>query len=152
MAKRVIKIGFYWEGYTDAIYEIINESGVCHCANKTKKAPNKHKIIFIFGILKRYQFDLWYIKGNLKANHIYEYKLDVMDHYKKWMQSYLLRNKSGELFLSKIKNFININAKCQILQKDNGLKFNNKLSKIYLENKGILYLRISNIILNLMDV
>lgn len=37
MAKKVIEMGFYWAGYTDTIYDIIKECGVCHCVNKTKK-------------------------------------------------------------------------------------------------------------------
>ena len=59
------------------------------------------------------------------------------------MSSYLLKNKSADLVLAKIKSFIRSNGTCDIFQTDNGKKFNNQILKIYLENNNIKFLRSS---------
>ena len=68
---------------------------------------------------------------------------DIIDHFSKWMSSYLLKNKSADLVLAKIKSFIRSNGTCNIFQTDNGKEFNNKILKIYLENDNIKFLRSS---------
>ena len=56
-------------------------------------------------------------------------------------ETFLLRNKTADLVLSKIKSFIRNNGQCQIFQTDNGKEFNNIVLKTYLENNNIKYLR-----------
>ena len=85
ISKAVKDMGFYWAGYTYSIKEILKECGVCYYINKCEKIPKKPKIILFYSPLRRYQCDIWHIKGKIKANHNYEYVLDVMDHYSKWM-------------------------------------------------------------------
>ena len=53
----------------------------------------------------------------------------------------MLKNKTTEFVVAKIKSFIRATGKCEILQKDNGKEFNNQLLKIYLENNHIKYLK-----------
>ena len=84
---------------------------------------------------------MWYLPESLKENTSYEYCLDIIYHYSKWLGSYLLKNKSTELVLSKIKTFFRENGKCEIFQTDNGKEFNNIQIKIYLENNNVKYLR-----------
>ena len=65
----------------------------------------------------------------------------MVDHFSKWTQSFLLKNKKSELIFSKIKTFINVNVPCKLFQTDNGSEFNNNILKIYLENLNIKYIR-----------
>ena len=86
---------------------------------------------------------LWYLSEELKTNNEYLYCLDIIDHFSNWMCSYLLKKKSADLVLAKIKSFIRSNGTCDIFQTDNGKEFNNQILKIYLENNNIKFLRSS---------
>ena len=57
------------------------------------------------------------------------------------MHSYLLKNKSAELVVSKIKVFFRDNGPCEIFQTDKGKEFNNIILKTFLENHNVKYLR-----------
>ena len=94
-----------------------------------------------YGSHKRYQSDIWYLPENLRENSNYLYCLDIIDHFSKWLGSFLLKNKNADLVVAKIKSFIRYNGTCQIFQTDNGKEFNNILLKTYLENNNIKYLR-----------
>ena len=82
---------------------------ICHSELKAKKIENIPKIIITYGPNKRYQCDLWYLPERIKENTHYLYCLDIIDHFSKWMGSYLLKNKTSELVLSKIKIFFREN-------------------------------------------
>ena len=141
MEEKIIEAGFYWHGYSNDIIEFINNCGICHSELKAKKIENNPKIIITYGPNKRYQCDLWYLPERIKENTHYLYCLDIIDHFSKWMGSYLLRNKTSELVLSKIKIFFRENGKCEIFQTDNGKEFNNVILKTYLDNNNVKYLR-----------
>ena len=76
-------MGYYWAGYTEDINEIIKNCGQCLSENIVKKLPHSNTIIYSYGPHKRYQCDIWYLKGVLKENYLYEYVLDIIDHYSK---------------------------------------------------------------------
>ena len=141
MDQRVIEMGYYWHGYSTDIENLIKSCGICHTENKAIKIPNNPKIIITYGPNKRYQCDLWYIPDNLKESTNFLYCLDIIDHFSKWLCSYLLKNKTAELVVSKIKSFFRDNKPCEIFQTDNGKEFNNILLKTFLEDNHIKYLR-----------
>ena len=62
---------------------------------------------------------------NLKTNNDYEYCLDIIDHYSKWLYCYLLPDKTMVKVVSKIKVYIMNFGKCKIFQTDNGTEFKN---------------------------
>ena len=139
MAAHVIKKGFFWFGYTETINQFIQNCGQCHAISNITKIPKKQKLIITRGPHIRYQADIWYLPDELKENN-YLYFLDIIDHFSKWSNSYLLKNKESQLVLAKIKSFILMNGPCKIFQMDNGLEFNNFNLKIYLENLNIDYI------------
>ena len=57
------------------------------------KIPHSNKIIYSYDPHKRYQCDIWYLNEKLKNNN-YEYIMDIIYHYNKWVDSYLLINKT----------------------------------------------------------
>ena len=134
-------MGYYWYGYSTDIIELINKCGICQSEKAEKKLPSNTKIIITYGPHKRYQSDVWYLPSDLKENTGYEYCLDIIDHYSKWLSSYLLKNKSSELLVSKIKVFFRDNGPCEIFQTDKGKEFNNIILKTFLENHNVKYLR-----------
>ena len=143
MEAKVIGMGFYWYGYSNDIIKFIDKCGVCHSERYGQKVLQNPKIILTYGPHKRYQCHLWYLSDSLCENTEFLYCLDIIDHYSKWLNSYLLKNKTSELVVSKIKSFIRSNGKCEIFQTDNGKEFNNIILKTFLENNNIKYLRSS---------
>ena len=141
LKKLILEMGYYWNGMTNDVNEIIRKCGVCHAINYSESLIKKPKIILTYGPHKRYQSDLWYLPQELKNGHNYLYIIELIDHYSKWMYSFLLKNKTSELVLSKIKLFINMNGPCEIFNTDNGGEFNNKQIDIFFENLGILHLK-----------
>ena len=67
----------------------------------------------------------------------YYYSLALIDHFSKYIYSYLLINKAIEIVVSKIKLFILSFGKCKIFQTDNGLEFKNNKLIGFLSNEGI---------------
>ena len=67
----------------------------------------------------------------------YKYIIDCIDHFSKFYWAYLIRDKTAETALNKIKLFLMINKKPKIIQTDNGLEFKNKILDSYLKNEGI---------------
>ena len=101
-----------------------------------KEKKNKVKIG------KKYQADIWYLNDELKKiRNIFMFW--IADHFRIWFFSYLLKNKSTETILSKIKSFIGINGKCSLFQTDNGKEFKNEPLKIYFENNDIKFINSS---------
>ena len=141
MDEKIIEMGFYWYGFSTDITNFIKNCGVCHVDLEGKQLKPNPKIMLTYGSHKRYQSDIWYLPEKLRENSNYLYCLDIIDHFSKWLGSFLLKNKSADLVVSKIKSFIRNNGTCQIFQTDNGKEFNNILLKTYLENNNIKYLR-----------
>ena len=138
MQKLIISEGFYWEGFSKEIKKFINNCPFCTVKIQKKiKLPLKQ--IIDSGPHYRYQGDIWYLSEELKTNNNYLYCLDLIDHFSKWAESYLLKDKSMLTVLSKIKLFILNNGKCKIFQSDNGTEFRNNELKVYFENEGITH-------------
>ena len=132
ISKVVFNMDYYWAGYTENLMKIIKKYWKFHSEYNVEKIPYSSKIIYSYWPHKRYQCDIWYLKGDLKNNNNYEYVMDIIDHYSKWLDSYLLRNKTAPLFLSYIKKYLMNIGICQIFQTDNGSEFNNQILKIFL--------------------
>ena len=141
MDEKIIQMGFYWFAFSTDITNFIKNCGHCHSEIAGKPIKPEPKIIVTYGAHKRYQCDIWYLPEKLRENSEYLYCLDIIDHFSKWLGSFLLKNKTADLVVSKIKSFIRYNGPCQIFQTDNGKEFNNIVLKTYLENNNIKYLR-----------
>ena len=73
----------------------------------------------------------------------YLYILDCVDHFSKFLNSFLLKNKTMALVISKIKLFIINNGLCKIIQSDIGKEFDNSEMIIFCENNIIKYVKSS---------
>ena len=63
--------------------------------------------------------DIWYLYKEIKSVTGYNYVLDVIDHFSKWYNGYLLKTKEAKEVLKKIELFIENFWVCKILQVDN---------------------------------
>lgn len=98
------------------------------------------KIIADEGPNFRYIFDLWELPNNWIEDDRYLYIFDCVEYFFKCLNSFLLKNKTMNLVISKIKIFINNNGPCKIIQTDHGLEFDNKEMIIFWENNKIQYI------------
>ena len=120
--------------------DIANVIKLCTSYNqplKFKSLSKKTKIILDKGPRCRYAADLWYLSDDIKSETDYKYVLDILDHFSKWYNGYLLKTKEAEKVLKKIELFIENFGKCKILQVDNGKGFRNKLLETYCNNNNI---------------
>ena len=140
MRELIVAHGFYWEGYSKFIRHTISKCPICFSKNKRKKIQMPIKQIIDQGPLFRYQADLWYLDDDLKRNNNYEFILDVIEHFSKYLFSFLFTDKTSLLVLSKIKLLFLQFGKCKLFQTDNGKEFKNNDMKIYFENEGVKHI------------
>ena len=116
---------------------------MCVICNKYKnnKKNEKNKCVKILskGAKDRYVVDLWYLPIELMGQTNYHYVLDIIDHFSKFCQSYLLSTKESLEVYSKIHIFIETYGQPKYLISDNGSEFKNKILKKYCVEKKKLY-------------
>lgn len=81
--------------------------------------------------------DIWYLIDEIKIKTGFKYFLDIIDHFSKWYNGYLLKTKEAYELLKKIEIYIENFGKCKILQVDNGIEFKNNLLHTYCKNNNI---------------
>lgn len=94
------------------------------------------KTIISKGPCYRYVCDLWMLPPELNtANTSYKYVIDIIDHFSKYTEFYLLNTKESFEIFTFIKNFIKTHDFPKYLISGNGKEFNNDLlNKFCLEN------------------
>ena len=137
MKQLILEKGYFWEGFSISVKNFINQCPICNPKHKRKKIKLPLKQIIDEGPHYRYQADIWYLDEDLKYNNNYEYCLDIIDHFSKWLSCYLLTDKTMVNVVSKIKMYILNFGKCKIFQTDNGAEFKNAELKTFLDNEGI---------------
>ena len=141
---------YYWEGYTKKITQFLSKCEICAAEKKTKIIKPETKIILDEGPKFRYVCDTWTLPQDLSINTDYVYGLDIIDHFSKYYNCFLLKNKTMKLCISKIKLFMINNGFCKLLQTDNDKEFDNPELKVFCENNNIKYVKSSPIIPKLM--
>ena len=78
--------------------------------------------------------DIWYLPPELNSKHCnYKYVLDVIDHFTKFTNSFLLNSKESLEIFAHIKNFFIIYGHLKYLATDNGSEFKNKIWKKFMQ-------------------
>ena len=93
------------------IYDIKEHISKCLTCLKVKKAEKNlkqpWKIILSKGSRDRYVADLWYLPPELNSdNNNYKYILDIVDHFTKFTNSFLLNTKEVYEIYPLIKNLM----------------------------------------------
>ena len=129
------------QGRDGTYYSIINDNyywiGIKNI-EKTKR--EKSKTILSHGPKDHYLADLWYLFDYLKGHSNYSYVLDIIDHFSKFCNSYLLNTKEKFEIFTHIRNFIELYGKPKYLVTDNGSEFKNHLLKDYCDKNGIKFI------------
>ena len=103
MRDLVKSSGFYWEGFTSDIKSLIKNCPICTSTKNLTKIKTPIKQIIDDGPHFRYEADIRYLDEVLKLNNEYNYCLDIIDHFSKFLGCYLLTYKTMNLVCSKIK-------------------------------------------------
>lgn len=103
----------------------------------------KLKKILTHGPYIRYEAYLWELDKVIYEKSGFKFKLEIIDHFSKWLWCYPLINKEIKTVLINIKKYIISFGKPKIFQTDNGTEFINKEIKLYCENNNIKYINSS---------
>ena len=109
---------------------------------KTIEKSKREKSITILshGPKDRYVADLWYLPEYLKGHSNYLYVLDIIDHFSKFCNSYLLNTKEKYEIFTHIREFIENYGKPNYLVTDNGTEFKNNLLSEYCKENEIKFI------------
>lgn len=69
--------------------------------------------------------------------HRYKYIFNIVDHFSKYLGTYLIENKTAKEVLYCLNDFIIKHGKCDIFQCDNGREFSNNIINNYCTEKDI---------------
>ena len=85
--------------------------------------------------------DWWYLPPELNSeNNNYKYILDIVDHFSKYTNSFLLNTKNAYEIYPLIKNFMNTYGYPKYLITDNGTEFKNKLIKSLCDSNNVKFI------------
>ena len=137
----ILEDKYYWIGIKKDI-EIYIKNCVDCAKMKTIEKSKREKTVTILshGPRDRYVADLWYLPEYLKGHSNYLYVLDIIDHFSKYCNSYLLNTKEKYEVFTHIREFIEKNGKPNYLVTDNGTEFKNKLLAEYCQDNKIKFL------------
>ena len=99
------------------------------------------KTILSKGPKDRYVMDLWFLPPELNSSNTnYAYALDIIDHFSKYNESYLLNTKESLEIFPYFKNFIKRHGIPKYIITYNGKEFKNNLFKNFCDNNNIRFL------------
>ena len=100
-------------------------------AKKGKNINPKVKFIITKGSLERAVADGWELDENLKKITGFNWVVDILDHFSKFLMSITIKNNNANNFICCLKELYNYVGKPEIFQSDNGLESNNNIIKKY---------------------
>ena len=141
LGKKFLEDEYFIDNIELITKEYANQCPECYAKFFSRKIIKSPKIIYDEGPHYRLLIDITYLDTKLYSKKTnYKYIIDCIDHFSKFYWGYLIRDKTANTTLNKIKNFIGINKKPVIVQTDNGLEFKNKLVENYFKNEGIKHI------------
>ena len=130
-----------WVGIKKDVENYIKKCVECAKMKTIEKSKREKSItILSHGPKDRYVADLWYLPEYLKGHSNYLYVLDIIDHFSKFCNSYLLNTKEKYEIFTHIKDFIENYGKPNYLVTDNGTEFKNNLLSEYCKENEIKFI------------
>ena len=118
--------------------QVCSNCAICNLKIKGKLNKKEKVKLIIFNKPKaRFVADLTDIPTDIKGNSPYLYLINIIDHFSKYVSSYLLSNKKGKTILDKIKSFITDVGNPDEFGFDNGKEFVNEDVTSYLLEQNI---------------
>ena len=98
--ENILNCEYYYEGITKDLLSYIQTCPKCNGDKNLKNVKRPMKIIIEEGPHFRVQMDIWYINEDIAKICGYNYLLDIIDVFSKFVFSYLFINKTAEEVLS----------------------------------------------------
>lgn len=90
--------------------------------------------------MERVVADGWELDEDLKKITGYNWVIDLIDHFSKFLMSIPVKNNNADNIIFCIKQFVNYIGKPKIFQSDNGTEYKNTLINNYLTTNNINHL------------
>ena len=100
----------------------------------------KAKVIITKGPLERLVADRWELDEELKTITGFNWIIDLIDHFSKFIMSIPIKNNKTNNILFCLKEFFNYIGKSLIFQSDNGSEYNNAIIKNFLESNNVKHI------------
>ena len=97
------KQDYYYEGVTKDLSNYIKQYSICNINNNLKKSKIPLYPIIEEGPKFRIEMDLWYLDDDIARISKYNY---ILDHFSKWVFSYLLITKNAYEILICLRKYI----------------------------------------------
>ena len=141
LSKKFLEDEYFIDNIELITKEYATQCPECYAKFFSRKIIKSPKIIYDEGPHYRLLIDITYLDKKYYSNKTnYKYIIDCIDHFSKFYWGYLIRDKTANTTLTKIKNFIGINKKPVIVQTDNGLEFKNKSVENFFKDEGIKHI------------
>jgi len=119
------------------VKSVINNCVKCLQIKNGKEIKVNPKVIITKGPLERIVVDGWELDEDLKKITVYNWVIDLIDHFSKFLMSIPVKNNNEDNILFCIKQFVNYIGKPKIFQSDNGTEYKNTLINNYLTTNNI---------------
>lgn len=138
LQQEIIRRGLYINNITDLIKNILKHCDKCIIHKLNKYIKPKNVQILSNHPIERVQADLTYFNKRIELYELKEkYLINSVDYFSKFTKSYLIENKSVELVLEKIKDFIKTVGKPSILHIEYGGEFTANITKLFCNTQKI---------------
>ena len=97
---------YYYEGITKDLMEYISNCPKCNTNKTAKKVKAPMKLLIEEGPHYNVQMDLWYLGEDIAELTCYNYILDIIDVFSKWMLSYPLIKKTSQEILICLRKYL----------------------------------------------
>jgi hypothetical protein len=122
------------------VKDFIDNCPQCILAKKGKSIKPKDKIIITKGPLDRVVAYGWELDDELKSLTGFNWVMDIIDHFSKFLMSIPVENNNGINILCSLKEFINYAGKPKEFQSDNGAEYKNNLIKNFLDDNNKIHI------------
>lgn len=138
MRKKLESIHIFYYNYIEDIKYITEKYVICKIKSKNVKLAKKEFKQFLFQYPKeRYILDLTDIPNKIDNTSYKKYLLNIIDHFSKMSKTYLINNKSANIILDHLLDFINSYEMPKSIGTDNRKVFKNSLMINFFQENNI---------------
>lgn len=138
LRKKLESIHIFYYNYIEDIKYITEKCVICKIKSKNIKLEKKEFKPILFQYPKeRYVLDITDIPNNIDNTSYKKYLLNIIDHFSKMSKTYLITNKSANIILDKLVDFINSYGMPKSIGTDNGKEFKNSIMMNFCQENNI---------------
>ena len=137
---KIKELDYFWDFLSEDAKDYIDSCPQCIMAKKGTLIKPKAKDIITKGPLERLVADRWELDEKLKTIPGFNWIIDLIDHFSKFIMSIPIKNNKTNNILFCLKEFFNYIGKSLIFQSDNGSEYNNAIIKNFLESNNVKHL------------